>query len=117
MPRFIQVNTRRSHLSALLWDCNSTSSLQARQLEHQIDAKLVSFSKLGTNFGSSSTTDRAPLLGGDGHEPINVVRAEIADLLARLAQVRKTLTEAKSYDTSVGSRRVFGLLKLGKLLC
>ena len=39
---------------------------QARALENEIDMKLVSFSKLGTNYTRAANTDsdKQPLLGG-----------------------------------------------------
>lgn len=67
---------------------------QARQLENQIDLKLVSFSKLGTNFGQSASSesplgdDKAPLLGGGAssagnNQVFESASLEISDLLAR----------------------------------
>ncbi len=68
-------------------------------LENQIDAKLVSFSKLGTNFSGSasvaapsSSSDKAPLLAQEQQqaasspkEVFGVVSNEIGGLLARWA--------------------------------
>uniref|UniRef100_A0A1B0G194 Uncharacterized protein n=1 Tax=Glossina morsitans morsitans TaxID=37546 RepID=A0A1B0G194_GLOMM len=36
---------------------------QARQLENEIDMKLVAFGKIGANSSHSSNTDTSPLLG------------------------------------------------------
>ena len=41
---------------------------QARQLENQIDVKLVSFSKLGSSHASSSHSHKASLLGSHNSE-------------------------------------------------
>ena len=51
--------------------------------------KLVAFSKLGTNYSSSSKGgkggDKAPLLGGESK--LEDVQGELNDLLAKLGQV------------------------------
>ena len=62
-----------------------------RSLENEIDLKLVAFSKLGTNYSSSSSKgakggDKAPLLGG-GDSKLEEVQGELNDLLAKLSQV------------------------------
>ena len=53
--------------------------------------KLVAFSKLGTNYSSSSKSskggDKAPLLGG-GESKLEDVQGELNDLLAKLSQVQ-----------------------------
>lgn len=56
---------------------------QARHLENEIDAKLVAFSKLGVNAGSShSSADTVPLLDED-HVFENMA-SEIESLLAKV---------------------------------
>ncbi len=97
------------------------SVLQARMLENQIDAKLVSFGKLGTNFGSgaasapsstaasaapASSSDKAPLLEHEQQqqqqqpaapkEIFSVMSTEIGGLLARLAAVNEGMAEYAS---------------------
>ena len=52
---------------------------------------MVAFSKLGTNYSSSSKGakggDKAPLLGG-GDSKLEDVQGELNDLLAKLSQVQ-----------------------------
>jgi len=68
---------------------------QARSLENEIDLKLVAFSKLGTNYSSSSKSskggDKAPLLGG-GESKLEDVQGELNDLLAKLSQVNEDMS-------------------------
>lgn len=68
---------------------------QARSLENEIDLKLVAFSKLGTNYSSSSKGakggDKAPLLGG-GDSKLEDVQGELNDLLAKLSQVNEDMS-------------------------
>jgi len=67
---------------------------QARSLENEIDLKLVAFSKLGTNYSSSSKGgkggDKAPLLGGESK--LEDVQGELNDLLAKLGQVNEDMS-------------------------
>ncbi len=79
-------------------------------LENQIDVKLVSFSKLGTNFSASDSqaspataSDKAPLLAQEASstssskkEVFSVVSSEIAGLLARLAAVNEGMADFAS---------------------
>ncbi len=82
-------------------------------LENQIDAKLVSYSKLGTNFGSgggsslsaapASSSDKAPLLSSESStassspkEVFSVMSNEIGGLLARLAAVNEGMADYAS---------------------
>ena len=52
---------------------------------------MVAFSKLGTNYSSSSKGakggDKAPLLGNGGDTKLEEVQGELNDLLAKLGQV------------------------------
>ena len=63
--------------------------------------KLVAFSKLGTNYSSSSKSgkggDKAPLLGGDSK--LEDVQGELNDLLAKLSQVCVIAKFSKSLDS------------------
>ena len=72
-----------------------------RSLENEIDLKLVAFSKLGTNYSSSSKSgkggDKAPLLGGDSK--LEDVQGELNDLLAKLSQVCVIAKFSKSLDS------------------
>ncbi|XP_043289674.1 Golgi SNAP receptor complex member 1 [Venturia canescens] len=64
---------------------------QARHLENEIDAKLVAFSKLGVNAGSShSSADTVPLLDED-HVFENMA-SEIESLLAKLMAVNDKMS-------------------------
>ncbi|XP_013394699.1 Golgi SNAP receptor complex member 1 isoform X2 [Lingula anatina] len=81
---------------------------QARQLENEIDLKLVSFSKLGTNYSGSreyhgnsiedasdhEKSDTAPLLNKANSEHMfETMAMEIEQLLARLTQVNDQMAE------------------------
>ena len=62
---------------------------QARALENDIDTKLVSFSKLGTNYtrrSSGGDSDKQPLLGGPETE-IENLQQEIEGLLTTLGSI------------------------------
>ena len=65
--------------------------------------KLVAFSKLGTNYSSSSKGakggDKAPLLGvGGGDSKLEDVQGELNDLLAKLSQVQFLPGERKNIN-------------------
>ena len=66
--------------------------IKARQLENQIDTKLASLGKLGTNFSkSSSGSAKTPLLAGDessNQNAFETLSAELSQLLGRLSEVR-----------------------------
>jgi len=77
---------------------------QARALENDIDLKLVSFSKLGTNYSraqEAQESDKQPLLGNDD-SGIDALQAEIDSLLAKLSQVNE---EMAGYAAGVGEAR------------
>ena len=66
---------------------------EARQLENQIDLKLVALSKMGTNFGSSSSSsDKVPLLNSPS-EAFGSQSQELESLLARLSAVNEGMTD------------------------
>lgn len=66
---------------------------QARQLENEIDLKLVAFSKLeaGIKTPHNGHSDTVPLLSGE--DTFEVMSAEIEDLLKKLATVNDRLAE------------------------
>jgi len=86
---------------------------QARQLENEIDLKLVSFSKLGTNYSSQrdyasltlsnsssantageDSNDSAPLLNKASSEHMfDTMAMEISQLLAKLTEVNDRMVE------------------------
>ncbi|XP_005093915.1 Golgi SNAP receptor complex member 1 isoform X2 [Aplysia californica] len=70
---------------------------QARQLENEIDLKLVSFSKLGTNYSSQrdyDSNDTAPLLNKASSEHMfDTMAMEISQLLAKLTEVNDRMVE------------------------
>lgn len=70
---------------------------QARQLENEIDLKLVSFSKLGTNYSSQrdyASNDSAPLLNKASSEHMfDTMAMEISQLLAKLTEVNDRMVE------------------------
>ena len=89
-------------------ECNVTYFVQARQLENQIDTKLASFGKLGTNFskssssGSSSSSAKTPLLAGDetsNQSAFESLSAELSQLLSRLSEVCSTTRSMLIRDT------------------
>ncbi|XP_076473103.1 Golgi SNAP receptor complex member 1-like isoform X2 [Babylonia areolata] len=69
---------------------------QARQLENEIDLKLVSFSKLGTNYSlhKDADSDTAPLLNRSSSEHMcDTMALEIEQLLSKLTQVNDRMVE------------------------
>ncbi|XP_023721017.1 Golgi SNAP receptor complex member 1 [Cryptotermes secundus] len=71
---------------------------QARQLENEIDLKLVSFSKLGTGHGGvgskSDSADTVPLLSGE--HMFETMALEIEQLLSKLSMLNERLREVSS---------------------
>jgi Golgi SNAP receptor complex protein 1 len=76
---------------------------QARALENDIDLKLVTFSKLGTNYSRAQSVeaDKQPLLGGED-SALDSLQSEIDALLANLGQVNE---EMAGYAAGVGEAR------------
>uniref|UniRef100_A0A4W2HVG0 Golgi SNAP receptor complex member 1 n=1 Tax=Bos indicus x Bos taurus TaxID=30522 RepID=A0A4W2HVG0_BOBOX len=82
---------------------------QARQLENELDLKLVSFSKLCTSYSHSSardgrrdrySSDTTPLLNGSSQDRMfETMAIEIEQLLARLTGVNDKMAE---YTSSAG---------------
>uniref|UniRef100_A0A8C6CIV7 Golgi SNAP receptor complex member 1 n=4 Tax=Artiodactyla TaxID=91561 RepID=A0A8C6CIV7_MONMO len=82
---------------------------QARQLENELDLKLVSFSKLCTSYSHSSardgrrdrySSDTTPLLNGSSQDRMfETMAIEIEQLLARLTGVNDKMAE---YTNSAG---------------
>ncbi|KAK7088295.1 Golgi SNAP receptor complex member 1-like isoform X3 [Littorina saxatilis] len=69
---------------------------QARQLENEIDLKLVSFSKLGTNYSTHRDvdSDTSPLLNRTSSEHMfDTMAMEIEQLLSKLTQVNDRMVE------------------------
>ncbi|KAJ8956338.1 hypothetical protein NQ318_015076 [Aromia moschata] len=66
---------------------------QARQLENEIDLKLVAFSKLGAGIKTphAAHPDTVPLLSGE--DTFEAMSLEIEQLLNRLTQVNERLSE------------------------
>ena len=89
-------------------------ALQARQLENQIDGKLVQLSKLGTSLSCSSSgfrvSDRAPLLGEDDDEKsANKFKAlceDIGGLLTRLSNINDALQDWAATSSTTPSAAV-----------
>ena len=76
---------------------------QARALENDIDLKLVTFSKLGTNYSraQSQESDKQPLLNSDD-TGLDSLQSEIDSMLASLSQVNE---EMSGYAAGVGEAR------------
>ncbi|XP_072445869.1 Golgi SNAP receptor complex member 1 isoform X1 [Chiloscyllium punctatum] len=82
---------------------------QARQLENELDLKLVSFSKLCTSYNSATTrdgrrdrysSDTTPLLNGSSQDRMfETMAVEIEQLLAKLTGVNDKMAE---YTSSPG---------------
>ncbi|GLD57257.1 Golgi SNAP receptor complex member 1, partial [Lates japonicus] len=73
---------------------------QARQLENELDLKLVSFSKLCTSYSSSrdghrgDTSDTTPLLNNSTQDRMfDTMSVEIEQLLAKLTAVNDKMAE------------------------
>ena len=76
---------------------------QARALENEIDTKLVTFSKLGTNYKPrDSYSDKAPLLGDDNDNNIEAIQHEIESLLSQLGGIND---EMAGYAAGAGEAR------------
>ncbi|KAH9377086.1 hypothetical protein HPB48_001780 [Haemaphysalis longicornis] len=77
---------------------------QARHLENEIDLKLVSFSKLGTGFGSrelkNESLDSAPLLGRD--HMFETMTLEIEQLLTKLGEVNDQMGQVQASSSVAG---------------
>lgn len=66
---------------------------RARALENEIDLKLVSYSKLGTNFPRNKTpVDQQPLLAS-GASPVEKLGGEIETLIEELAKVNTEMSD------------------------
>ena len=76
---------------------------QARALENDIDMKLVSFSKLGTNYArnTKSEADKQPLLGG-AESDMESLEGDLQALLDSLAAVND---EMAGYAAGAGDAR------------
>ncbi|XP_059490090.1 Golgi SNAP receptor complex member 1 isoform X2 [Neocloeon triangulifer] len=72
---------------------------EARQLENEIDLKLVGFSKLGTGLSANvkSDSDNAPLLGPD--HVFESMALEIESLLEKLSNLNDQMAEFSSAQT------------------
>ncbi|KAK3084664.1 hypothetical protein FSP39_017144 [Pinctada imbricata] len=76
---------------------------QARQLENEIDLKLVSFSKLGTNYSSHHDfgSESAPLINKSSSEHMfDTMAMEIEQLLTKLHEVNDRMAD---YTQNVGT--------------
>lgn len=70
----------------MILDCSFYTDLrkQARQLENELDLKLVSFSKLGTSYGHSDK-DHTPLLNNSPNSRMfETMAMEIEQLLTQV---------------------------------
>lgn len=75
---------------------------QARQVENELDVKLVAYSKLGAGYGSAPTSvpsDQQPLLGGDDHE-VDKTETEIEACLAKLSITNERMCEFSASGSS-----------------
>lgn len=81
---------------------------QARQLENEIDLKLVSFSKLGTSYGSqeyrNENSDTVPLLSSTNSEHMfETMALEIEQLLSKLTDVNDKMISYCQTQTVPGA--------------
>ena len=77
---------------------------QARALENEIDMKLVSFSKLGTNYTARSNntdSDKEPLLGG-AESGLESLERDLESLLSQLSAIND---EMAGYAAGAGDAR------------
>lgn len=94
---------------------------EARQLENQIDSKLVDLSKLGTSLSGAgsfrSVSDKTPLMssdGGDENDSSNQFKTvcdDLTSLLTKLTAVNEALTDWASSSTSPSSPAVHHTLQ------
>jgi len=68
---------------------------QARRLENELDIKLVSFSKLGSNMSTLQTDDHTPLLGNtsSSQHMIETMAMEIEQLITKLTGMNDSMSE------------------------
>ncbi|GBO01167.1 Golgi SNAP receptor complex member 1 [Araneus ventricosus] len=81
---------------------------QARQLENEIDLKLVSFSKLGTSYGSqeyrNENSDTVPLLSSTNSDHMfETMALEIEQLLSKLTDVNDKMISYCQTQAVTGS--------------
>uniref|UniRef100_D3TQT7 Golgi SNAP receptor complex member 1 n=1 Tax=Glossina morsitans morsitans TaxID=37546 RepID=D3TQT7_GLOMM len=78
---------------------------QARQLENEIDMKLVAFGKIGANSSHSSNTDTSPLLG---ESIFGSLSTEIEQKLDKLASINEVMAESScsSAGTSTAAMHI-----------
>lgn len=81
---------------------------QARQLENEIDLKLVSFSKLGTSYGSqdyrNENSDTVPLLSSTNSDHMfETMALEIEQLLSKLTDVNDKMISYCQTQTVPGA--------------
>nr|CAD7573726.1 unnamed protein product [Timema californicum] len=76
---------------------------QARQLENEIDLKLVSFSKLGTGHSSPKLESEDTVLLLSGEHMFETMALEIEQLLAKLSQLNEQMGEISSSQTNTSS--------------
>ncbi|CAB3987803.1 Golgi SNAP receptor complex member 1-like [Paramuricea clavata] len=71
---------------------------RARQIENELDLKLVSFSKLGTSYSHrDDSSDKSPLLNNSSSEHMfQTMSLEIGDLLSKLTEVNDKMAEVTS---------------------
>jgi len=93
---FVEYSSEARMSTGLTGKPGSWESLrkQARSLENEIDLKLVSYSKLGTNYSRNrpGPQDQQPLLG-DGSTKIDLLGTEIANLIDQLSNVNESMGE------------------------
>ncbi|XP_037078151.1 Golgi SNAP receptor complex member 1-like [Pollicipes pollicipes] len=73
---------------------------QARQVENELDVKLVAYSKLGAGYGNvtaSIPSDQQPLLGDE--QAVEKTEAEIEACLAKLSTVNELMSEFSTGPT------------------
>ncbi|CAG0888810.1 unnamed protein product [Cyprideis torosa] len=73
---------------------------QARQLENELDIKLVAFSKLGASKIKSKSQDTVPLLRNSSDDATNIASMEIEGLLAKLSQLNDAMSDYSSSQAS-----------------
>jgi len=94
---------------------------EARQLENQIDGKLVDLSKLGTSLSGAgsfrSVSDKTPLMssdGGDENDSSNQFKTvcdDLTSLLTKLTAVNEALTDWAASSTAPSSPAVHHTLQ------
>jgi len=86
---------------------------QARQVENQLDVKLVAYSKLGAGYGNAAaaagSSDQQPLLADTDDHAVEATEAEIQQHLSQLSTINDLMSECSASATAPSAAMVHTL--------